>query len=80
MFIITFFRYLYIYVVAEKIFVRLEAARAVLLDSEQRAQYDQWRSGGFKHVVSFSDWQGMQARIHSVSHCYSFRFVLECDY
>ncbi len=51
--------------------MRLEAARVVLLDSEQRAQYDQWRSGGFKHVVSFKDWQGMQSRIHSVSYQYS---------
>ena len=47
--------------------MRLEAAKGVLLDKDQRDKYDQWRSGGFKHVVSFNDWLAMQSRVHSVS-------------
>ena len=52
---------------AEKYFMRLEAAKGVLLDKDQRDKYDQWRSGGFKYVVSFNDWLAMQSRVHSVS-------------
>lgn len=52
---------------AEKMFVRLEAAKVVLLDKEKRSKYDQWRSGGFKRVISFKDWLAIQSKVHSVS-------------
>ncbi len=48
-------------------FVRLEAAKAVLLDKETRSKYDQWRSGGFQRVISFKEWLAIQSKVHSVS-------------
>ncbi len=48
-------------------FVRLEAAKAVLLDKETRLKYDQWRSGGFQRVISFKEWLAIQSKVHSVS-------------
>lgn len=47
--------------------MKLERARTVLLDKEQRAKYDHWRSGGFCNVVSFEKWLEMQNRVHTVS-------------
>lgn len=52
---------------AEKVFVKLEKARGILLDKEKRSKYDFWRLGGFKNVISFEKWFDMQNRMHSVS-------------
>ena len=52
---------------AKEMFVKLEKAREVLLDKEKRSKYDQWRSGGFKSIVSFEKWLEMNNRVHTVS-------------
>ena len=52
---------------SEKRFVLLKRARDVLLDSETRRMYDQWRAG-FKNWISFQDWLKMQGRVHSSIH------------
>lgn len=52
---------------AERIFIKLERARAVLLDKDKRAKYDHWRTGGFRNVISFEKWLEMQNAIHTVS-------------
>lgn len=51
---------------AEKQFVRIERAKAVLLDKDMREKYDTWRRGGFKMVVSFRKWLDMQPQLHQV--------------
>ena len=52
---------------AEQKFVLLKRARDVLVDSETRRQYDQWRAG-FKSWISFDAWQRMQGRVHTSIH------------
>ena len=53
---------------AELIFLKLERARTVLLDKDKRAKYDHWRTGGFRHVVTFEKWMNMQSAVHTVSY------------
>ena len=52
---------------AEKHFVALQKARDVLLDTDMRRKYDQWR-GGFRMWISFDDWLKMQSRVHTSIH------------
>ena len=52
---------------AEKHFVTLQKARDVLLDTDMRRKYDQWR-GGFRMWISFDDWLKMQSRVHTSIH------------
>ena len=52
---------------AEKHFVSLQKARDVLLDTDMRRKYDQWRAG-FRMWISFDDWLKMQSRIHTSIH------------
>lgn len=52
---------------AAKKFIQIERARKVLVDKDMRQKYDQWRSGGFKMVVSFDEWLAIQPRVHTVS-------------
>ena len=48
-------------------FAKLEKAKQILLDKEKRSKYDQWRTGGFKHIIAFEKWLDMQGRVHTVS-------------
>ena len=52
---------------AEKHFVLLKKARDVLLDTEMRHNYDQWRAG-YRMWISFDDWLKMQSRVHTSLH------------
>ena len=51
---------------AERRFVQIEQAKAVLLDKDMREKYDMWRRGGFRVVVSFRRWLDMQPQVHQV--------------
>lgn len=50
-------------VAAEKMFMKIERAKEVLLNKEKRAKYDLWRTGGFKNVMSFEKWYEMQGQV-----------------
>ena len=52
---------------AEKNFVLLKKARDVLLDTDMRQKYDQWRAG-YRMWISFDDWLKMQSRVHTSIH------------
>ena len=52
---------------SEKYFIVLKRARDVLLDSDMRHKYDQWRAG-FRMWINFEDWMKMQSRLHTSIH------------
>ena len=52
---------------SEKYFIVLKRARDVLLDSDMRHKYDQWRAG-FRMWINFEDWLKMQSRLHTSIH------------
>ena len=43
---------------SEKYFIELRRARDVVLDSDMRHKYDQWRDG-FRMWINFEDWLKM---------------------
>ena len=51
----------------EKMFMKIERAKEVLLNKEKRAKYDLWRTGGFKNVMSFEKWYETQHQVFYVS-------------
>lgn len=59
--------HMYVCVIAEELFIKLDRARQILMDKEKRSKYDLWRTGGFKNVLSFEKWFEMQNRVHAVS-------------
>ena len=73
--------YMYVHVcmcvcinIAKEMFMKLERAREVLLDKAKRSKYDQWRSGGFKNIISFEKWLEMQNRVHTVRNAISAHY------
>lgn len=51
-------------VLVEKEFERLQTARDILTDDEQRQNYDKWRQSGI--AIPFKKWCGMRDAVHTV--------------